>query len=234
MGYYPTPLGEVDRIRTFLRFPPENVNVLDPCCGEGAALSRLVEGTKARTYGIELDRHRAEQDRAVLDNVLPCGYEDARVSKSAFSCLFLNPPYDWVSGREPEREASERKEKSFLRGTLRYLRPDGVLVHIVPQKRVTPGVARLLSSRFADFNTYRFLDDDYEQFRQIALFGRRKKQGRLDTDALDMLRYLPRRDLGEIPCLENPTGTSGFLLPAWVFCPDSSRVPPVPHASAIP
>ena len=98
MGYYPTPLTVVERVRTFLNYPQGNVNVFDPCCGEGLALQNLVEGTNATTYGIELDEYRAEQAKRLLDHVLKGSYEDARVTNSAFSCLFLNPPYDWESG----------------------------------------------------------------------------------------------------------------------------------------
>ena len=61
MGYYPTPIPVVDRIRTFIKYPEENVNILDPCCGEGLALKKLVDGINAKTYGIELDEYRAEQ-----------------------------------------------------------------------------------------------------------------------------------------------------------------------------
>ena len=58
MGYYPTPIPVVDRIKTFLNYPEENVNILDPCCGEGLALKNLVDGVNAKTYGIELDEYK--------------------------------------------------------------------------------------------------------------------------------------------------------------------------------
>ena len=73
MGYYPTPLPVVDRIRTFLSYPAGNASLLDPCCGEGTALRRLAEGTGAATYGIEPDDYRAEQAGGALDHVLHCG-----------------------------------------------------------------------------------------------------------------------------------------------------------------
>ncbi len=41
MGYYPTPLSVVDRIRLFLEFPENDVSLFDPCCGEGFALKNL-------------------------------------------------------------------------------------------------------------------------------------------------------------------------------------------------
>jgi tRNA1(Val) A37 N6-methylase TrmN6 len=204
MGYYPTPPSVVQRVRSFLRFPEENVNVLDPCCGDGLALKNLVEGANATTYGIELDRYRAGQAKRILDHVLKGSYEDARISNDAFSCLFLNPPYDWASGSSTGEERNERKEKSFLRGTLNYLQPGGVLVYIVPQKSVSGDVAKVLSYRFHDFNTYRFPDEEYERFRQIVLFGRRKPEKSLNEESLERLATIPHQTLQEIPYLETP------------------------------
>jgi hypothetical protein len=41
MGYYPTPLPVVERVRTFIDFPEYRANILDPCCGDpGAYLSK--------------------------------------------------------------------------------------------------------------------------------------------------------------------------------------------------
>ena len=82
MGYYPTPLSVVDRIRSFVRFPEDNVSLLDPCCGEGLALKHLTGDDKATTYGIELDEYRAEQAKERLCHVLKGSYTDARISNN--------------------------------------------------------------------------------------------------------------------------------------------------------
>ena len=68
MGYYPTPLSVVERIRSFLRFPHDHVSLFDPCCGEGLALKNLAKDAKVTTYGIELDESRAEQVKINLDH----------------------------------------------------------------------------------------------------------------------------------------------------------------------
>ena len=204
MGYYPTPLSVVERIRSFLSYPAENVNVLDPCCGEGAAVKALVKGVDATTYGIELDEYRAKQAKDVLDYVLSCSYEDVRISNNSFSGLFLNPPYDWQTGSGMEHDRNERTEKAFLSGTVKYLLPEGVLVYIVPQKRVSSDVAKILCYRFEDFNTYRFPDDDYEQFKQIVVFGKRKSKSSVDESCMEMLGAIPYTELAEIPYLNEP------------------------------
>ncbi len=203
MGYYPTPLGVVDRMRTFVRYPDDRVNLLDPCCGEGDALRRLAGDANAVTYGVELDGHRAEEAKGRLDHVLKCAYQDARISHDAFAGLFLNPPCDWTARSEDEA-SGDRTEGTFLRGTTDYLQPDGVLVYIIPQHRVTERVARYLAHRYGDLISFRFPDEDYEQFRQAVVCGVRKPEPSLAGDDLEELVAIPFRDLRELPYLDTP------------------------------
>jgi len=210
MGYYPTPLSVTERIRTFLSYPSENVNLLDPCCGEGTALRNVADGANATTYGIELDEYRAKQAKDTLANVLHCGYEDVRISNNVYSCLFLNPPYDWQNSGLSDESRHERTERAFLRGTVRYLLPQGVLVYVVPQTRITEDVAKILSYRFEDFNAYRFQDGEYEKFKQIVLFGRKKPKNSLDDNSFGKLFAIPHTGLPEIPYLDEPM----YELPA--------------------
>jgi len=203
MGYYPTPPEVVDGVRSFLRYPKDSVNLLDPCCGEGLALNRLADGANATTYGIEPDEYRAAEAKANLDHVLKCGYEDVRISNNAFSCLFLNPPYDWETEGEdvPYRE---RTEQAFLRGTARYLQPEGILVYIVPQHRVNEPIAKLLSYRFESFNTYRFPAKEYEPYRQVVLLAVRKRKPVLCGEDFERLWAIPEERLDELPHVDSP------------------------------
>jgi len=202
MGYYPTPLSVVERVRSFLKFPEDNVNLFDPCCGEGLALKELKGEAKATTYGIELDEYRAEEAKNNLDHVIKGSYEDARISHNTFSCLFLNPPYDWDVPVDDEK--TERKEKTFLKDTARYLQASGTLVYIIPQKRLVNDIAKILSYRFEDFNVFRFPDEEYEAFKQIVLFGCKKDKAVLNDIEYESLRFIPEKELQEIPFSDKP------------------------------
>jgi len=199
LGYYPTPSSVVERIKSFIRFP-ENASILDPCCGEGKALQKLAEHTTAKTFGVEIDEHRAEQAKAKLDHVLKCGYEQTRISNGVFSCLFLNPPYDW----ETEDEGSERKEKVFLKETIKYLQPCGVLIYIIPQHRLDKNTAKILAYRFERIQTYKFQQDEYEPFKQIVLFAVKKKRPDIEEKTLSNLLKIPTTHLEELPILAYP------------------------------
>ncbi len=165
MGYYPTPLGVVELIRKFIDFPDGVANAFDPCCGEGLALEALTRGTQAITYGIELDRSRAEEAGRRLRHVVHAGYEETEVSPGSMGLLLLNPPYDDGEG--------ERKELIFLRDLLDTLAESGILVYIIPQSRLSRPIAALLASNFSQIRVYRFPDPDFQAFGQVVVFGRK-------------------------------------------------------------
>ncbi len=209
MGYYPTPARVVEYIRSCLSFPPAPFTALDPCCGEGLALEQLTTGTQALTYGVELDQHRAGEAGSHIENVLKCGIEETRIAHQSCSLLFLNPPYDEATREEDADTKTERQEKAFLRMTLPYLVPGGVLIYIIPQRRVTRDVARLLASRFDTIQVFRFPDPEYADFKQIVVFGVRKAGNSLDEALALKLQNVPNKRLE--PLSETPTAQ--YLVP---------------------
>jgi hypothetical protein len=209
MGYYPTPLSVIDRIKTFISSgSAQKVSLFDPCCGEGLALARLAEGfdAKIETYGVELDQHRADEATTRLDHILHCGIEETRISHRCFSLMMLNPPYDWedVNRRNTEDLPSERKEKVFLQNTVKYLRPGGLLIYIVPQKRLSKSVARILAYRFERFSIYRFPDGEYERFEQMVLLAVKKTNAEMDDKTCRELTSIPRRSLNVMNLSDEP------------------------------
>ena len=195
MGYYPTPARVVEYIRSCFSFPPTPFTALDPCCGEGLALEQLIAGTRAVTYGVELDQHRAGEAESRIQNVLKCGIEETRIAHQSCSLLFLNPPYDEATREEDADTKTERQEKAFLRMTLPYLVPGGVLIYIVPQRRVTRDVARLLASRFDKIQVFRFPGPEYADFKQIVVLGVRKSGNSLDEALALKLQNVPSQGL---------------------------------------
>ena len=194
MGHYPTPPRVVEMIRNYLSFPPGQFSSLDPCCGEGDALAGLVAGTNAITYGVELDHQRAEESKRRLHHVLRCGIEETRIQHRSCSLLLLNPPYDELTLEEEANTKTERQERAFLRMTLPYLIPGGVLVYIIPQNRLDKAIARLLSSRFERIHVFRFPDAEYADFRQIVVFGVKKANNALDEQEALRLQSIPKME----------------------------------------
>ena len=187
MGYYPTPPSVVPLIKDFLiRSGKGNIRLLDPRAGEGTALKQIGETLSAETYGIELDTERGRIAKESLTQCLITDYMATCISNQAFSLLYLNPPYDWAI-KNDEVSTSERYERTFLRNTIRYLIPNGVLVYLIPQARLDKTIAKILAYRFKDVKVFRFPEDEYKAFKQIVLFGVLKKRAEHDED---LARYL--------------------------------------------
>ena len=167
MGYQPTDPAHVDLLRRAVVFPPEPINLIDPCCGEGEALARFADGANAVTYGVEIDDLRGERARHRLHRVGFGSFFYSRVSAGAFQGLFLNPPY--LSVRT--EYGSRRQEKAFLADSLRLLQEGGLLIYIIPYYRVTPDICRVLCENFDNLRVHRFMDQEFKRFRQVVFLG---------------------------------------------------------------
>ena len=211
LGYYPTDPAHVAYLKRALRFPEgKQVNLLDPCCGEGNALHLLGAGENAVTYGAELDDSRAEAAQEQLDHVAMGSYYYARISRSAFHLLFLNPPYLQLYG-------GARSEKRFLGESYDHLMMGGVLVYIIPYYRLTEDVCSFLTAHFDRIMAYRFCEEEFRKFRQIAVLGMRKPRAEnprmarllelasLSPDKLPTLDQIPP---GRYPLPDAETGNS--------------------------
>ena len=188
LGFFPLPIPEARRLRNYLLLPNE-FSALDPCVGDGVAYTALLEATPARRYAIEIDAYRTEQAKTLGIEVLQANTMDVRCPVESVSLLYLNPPYDWESGQS----GNQRLELVFLEHTYRWLRPEGVLIFVIPQGRLKP-CARILADHFKDIRIYRLGDPECLRFKQVAVFAVRRKRTERPGDSvlLEAERYLER------------------------------------------
>ncbi len=171
MGYYPTPDGTLLFIKKWLNLDPQ-ATVLDPCCGEGWAVSSFCPDA----YGIELDPDRAEKAKERLYKVLTGSIYQAVVRPlEAFSLLYLNPPYDYEDG--------QRAEIRFLKHSHRWLIPGGVLSFLAPEFIFEDKRFRnWISKRYRDIRIFRFTRDDFPRFKQAVMFAVKKDEDVSETE----------------------------------------------------
>jgi SAM-dependent methyltransferase len=182
MGFYPLPPSEGARIRACLSFPPQGCSALDPCVGTGSALTAITAGGEVRLYGVELDADRAATASEAGIKTL---HSDAMMiggSSEQVSLLYLNPPYDFECGVY----GNQRLEQRFLESTYRFLKDKGVLVFVIPRKRLE-ACADFLSSEFKDIQTYLLSDEMSVKFDQVVVFARK---GRTDGQFVEKTRRL--------------------------------------------
>ena len=203
MGYYPTPDEVTPIIARYINRQRNGlIRALDPCAGEGTAVKLVGDHLQAETYGIEIDIERGKTAKEILTKCLVTDYQNTRISHGSFSLLWLNPPYDWAT-RDNEIEKSERYERTFLRDCIPYLSPGGILVYLIPQRRLDGHIARMLSYRFEQISVFRFPEKEYRAFKQLVIFGVLKKKPDKDDRLSEYLKncgqlkalvpYLPQR-----------------------------------------
>jgi len=191
MGYYPTDLEHIGQMVRGIAFPDGvTTNVFDPCCGCGLALRTLAQGNNCYTYGVELDRYRAEEAQGRLHRVGFGSYFHSRISHESFHVMLLNPPYLSVM---TEGGNNTRSEKRFLVDSLCNLMFGGLLIYIIPYYRLTPDICRVLCDNFDDLTVWKFAADEFKKFKQIAVMGTRRKRtdGSQDVKALASLALDP-------------------------------------------
>jgi len=200
-GYYPTPIEAVEMICSFVQSEEAEARIFDPCAGEGIAIEKIAHHLQVLSYGIELDGERAEAAKGRLTKVVKGDLFRVSAKKGCFSLMLLNPPYDY------EEAEKGRLEHKFLVETTPYLQPGGVLIYVVPQKRISKRTARYLASWYEKFLIYRFPGKSYEQFGQIVVFAVKKKNSDLDAVRQQKLEAVPWTELTELGFREEPVYT---------------------------
>lgn len=213
-GYFPTPSRVAAAIARHLA-PSQTsgkrvVRLLDPCAGAGEAATTIAQAIGAESYGIELNETRAELARARMDHVLAGSAFSVRLANGAFSCLYLNPPYD-------HDDEKRRLEHAFLTSLTRALCPSGVLILLIPQRRLATS-ARYLANHYSGFLPFGFPDPEYAAFQQMVLFAVRKPrpvpdhtmQAQMEAWSNGSLPPLP--DAPESPSLRVPSLPAGEIL----------------------
>ena len=163
LGFYPLPIAEAKRIRTFLQFPGQVCSALDPCIGQGVAFGELARDAKARRYGIELDAQRAALARSLADEVIHGNCFDVQCPVESFSLIYLNPPYDFEIGEDK----SQRMERLFFEHVYRWLERGGVLILVIPRDHIRD-CGQILAYQFRDVRVYHLTEPDSVKYKQIV------------------------------------------------------------------
>jgi Uncharacterised methyltransferase family (DUF6094) len=123
--------------------------------GTGDALHRITADLPCRRYGIELDAERAlSSSRSGIETVQGNLF-DAHAKVESFSLLYLNPPYDSGIGTLN----NQRMELLFVEHTYRWLVHGGVLLFVLPEKRLSMCIP-LLAANFTGFRLFRLNDPE--------------------------------------------------------------------------
>ena len=216
-GYFPTDEATLERALAALSPGNGPMNLIDPCAGEGVAIAEaahaLGRGT-VKAYAVEYDAERARHARRLVDHCIHGDLMDTIISRQSFGLLWLNPPYgdlsrDALGNKGYEGQGRARLEKLFYQKTLPLLQYDGLLVFIIPFYVLDAELVGWLTRHYADLRVFRAVT---AQFKQVVIFGRRKRPRDLASDSVRPARELLLRiGQGEIE--------AGELPETWPFDP---------------
>ena len=191
MGFFPTPPVVVELIQSCLRRAGDGkVRIYDPCSGPGDVVMQLATHLQAESFGVELDKNRAEQAKTRLSKVIQGDSLRVSIRGGSISCLFLNPPYSY--------DEDGRLENKFIVHSAPSLQAGGILVLVISIKSLNRAMVRYLASWFTDVAVRRFPAKEYESFKQIVVFGKKKGAGVVDGDTERMLEDSRSGDVPEL------------------------------------
>ena len=179
-GFFPTPTHLLPAIAA--QIAPSTYTTgssLDLFCGEGEAAEFLGAAWGLQTVGVELNPVRARAARRRLTRAICSDAFQVRGTHGQFDVALHNPPY-----QESPDDSGQRLEYVTTLAVTPYIRSGGFLVGILPDYCVR-------RQKFVDFLTtnyqlervFRFPEADYEAFRQIVLYARKRDEPRKDPQA---------------------------------------------------
>ena len=189
LGFYPASPVAVEGILKHLKMTENvikrsDVYILDPCCGEGAAIHQIAQGLSVDEDNIrcvELDAGRAARARERMPQAViegPATYLGCHISPGSFGLAYVNPPFDHELG------GGRREEDAFVFNAMKQLAPRGILVLVCPLNTLKGrrSLVEMIDANFEDMRVYKFPDGDDPEtgqpvrpFNEIVMIGRKRK-----------------------------------------------------------
>ncbi|WP_113675869.1 DUF6094 domain-containing protein [Vallitalea guaymasensis] len=172
-GAYYTDSQHCNWLSKLFEWPKEEVCILEPSIGDGAAVSAVIDKNvkdKKLIFGIELDEkvYKINKHNPNIRHLINADFTNGvKISNNSFSFCFGNPPY----GKDVQAE--ERLEFSFLKKVTKYLKPQAVLVWVIPYYvfQEEPRYAAFFSANYEVSAVYKFHDKEFKKYKQIAIIA---------------------------------------------------------------
>ncbi len=194
-GAYYTDLSHCQKISQLFLFPDEEVCILEPSAGDGSAVKMVTKACNQRKiFAVELQKEAAmklKEDEEIFE-VLQTDFLSTKISHGVFSFCFANPPY--IEGE------NGRVEVEFLKRLSGYVANEGILVLIVSIATArNKSFLRAYLSKFCPLYEFRFMDSEYDKYKQIVFIGRKSKDAMINNGILDEYMYRKKEDYPVVP-----------------------------------
>lgn len=148
--------------------------ILDPCCGQAAALAQLAEGLglmPRQVYGVELEPSRAQASQERLPQSMivgPADFLSMAISANSFGFIWCNPPFDDEGG------GIGRVEYSFVARSTQLLVAGGIMALACPERLLTNyDLRRHFHTHYLDVSADRFPTNEYNE---VIIWGKKRSR----------------------------------------------------------
>src|SRR5260221_5644067 len=235
MGFYPCPPDVVEMIASHIIPPAQGrrVAIVDPCCGEGAAIMQLrslLGEEHTHTYGVDV-----REDNGAVCRTLPFtqfvradALEGIDWERFAYDVIWFNPPYDWTD-REDENKREEMRFFNQLIKSRRITKPYALFIGILPRKHMHYMAATIMNlveglpvpsdtkegERDPYPQVFRFQDPapELEGCEQVVVFGTTRRKARHAVSERMEQEWIKRIESEDLPTIDFvPKDESGQFI----------------------
>ncbi len=177
-GYFPIPPEAMAFLVKFIAPPsdPAAVRLLDPCCGQGAAIKQLAGALRvpeSNVYATEIDLKRGALAAEAMPhaNVIPlCDFTTSEVSRECMSAAWVNPPYD------DEINGGMREEETFFRRACDAVCIGGLIMLALPEKQIryNSNLQGAIMRRCKSLSLIRY-PKDHRKYGEVVVFAVKRK-----------------------------------------------------------
>ncbi|MCY7865958.1 DUF6094 domain-containing protein [Bacillus spizizenii] len=178
------------------------IRVLDPRPRRGESIGsfKALMPENTVTYAAAVPEREGYRAKENFDRVALGTLKGSTISNDAFDVMFLQPP---ITLEKQSERLMIKKEKDMIRDTIKYIRPNGYLVLILPHFRFYKDICLILAKNYTDFQVRKFAGSSYDKTGSIFLIAKRKEKSKDRDKEIDPKEYQKLRHLYNIDKVEN-------------------------------
>jgi hypothetical protein len=196
-----SPIGgrDMEKIGQSMGFNKRTVNIFDPRCRDGQNIGAIKRHmSTAVAYGIETEASVATKAKDFVDRMAMGTLSGSRISNDAFDLMLIETPVSWIL---PEIGPALRQEKEFFRSTIKYLRPGGVCVFVIPYFKMYKDMCIMLAKNLKKVQVRKCNWASFDTKGLITIIGVKDVSKEPDEEIYTMLRKLHTVD--DVPSFDN-------------------------------
>lgn len=166
------------------------VQFLDTRCYDGMNLKNITNSFENKTtYGVEADQTVALRARAQLDRVAMGQFAGSRITNEAFDVLVAEPLINWIATFNGNQSPiTFKSERVFLLNTIKYLRPNGIGIMILPYYKLYRDICMFIAKNYSNVQVRR-LGADFHTSGSIVIMGTKREDSKdMDEKTYQLLR----------------------------------------------